>query len=747
MTTVVVTRRGFLGGMLSAGALVLCSRIVPARALGAATEENAATWYPSVYVGVEPSGTVVIVAHRSEMGTGIRTALPMVAADELDADWKRVRIEQAIGDRKYGDQNTDGSKSIRDFYQALREAGATARVMLVRAAAAEWNVPPSECIARDHQVVHGASGRSLGYGELATRAAAQPLPKPEELTFKSPAELRYVGTDVPMVDLDAICTGKAVYGIDARMPGMVYASIARSPVLGGTLASYDDAEARTVKGVQQTVVLPPAKPPYAFQALGGVAVVADSTWAAMQGRQKLKIEWQPGENASYDSAAYKTLLYETARTGQKVVRNVGDVDAELARATKTYEAQYYVPLLAHASMEPPAAVAEYRDGKVVAWAATQNPQAVQDAVASALGIAKEDVTCHVTLLGGGFGRKSKPDYVVEAALLSKQVGKPVNVTWSREDDVRFDYYNAVAAVYLKAALGAGGKPTAWLQRSVFPPITSTFDVNAVYGDPMHLGQGFLDVPFDIPNLRAENGPAKAHVRIGWLRSVANVYHGFAIQSFVDELAAMAARDPVEYQLDVIGPARKIDFEAEGTNNPNYGKSLEQYPLDTGRLRRVIDVVAERAKWTKRKAGGTLGFAAHRSFLSCVAAVVEVDVDRKGKVRIPRVDLAVDAGKIIHPERVRAQFEGAAVFATAVAMMGEITAVGGQIRQGNYHDYPVPRIGEAPYETRVHLVPSDALPTGVGEPGVPPTIAAICNALFAATGKRIRELPVKNTPLA
>ena len=592
------------------------------------------------------------------------------------------------------------------------------------------------------------AGMDLRRHELATLAAGQPVPKPEELRLKSPAEFRYIGTDVAIIDLEDICTGKAVYGIDAQMPGMVYASIARSPVLGGTLESYDDTEARKVRGVQQIVVLPPAKPPYAFQALGGVAVVADGTWAAMQGRETLKVEWKPGENATYDSEAYKTSLYETARSPQKVVRNVGDVDAEFARGGKTYEAQYYVPLLAHASMEPPAAVAEYRDGKVLAWAATQNPQAVQDAVASALGIKKQDVTCHVTLLGGGFGRKSKPDYVVEAAILSMRAGRPVNVTWSREDDVKFDYYNAVAALYLKAALGAGGRPTAWLQRSVFPPITSIFDVNAVYGDPGHLGQGFLDVPFDIPNLRAENGPAKAHVRIGWLRSVANIYHAFAIQSFVDELAAAAGRDPVEYQLDVIGPSRKIDFQAEGTVNPNYGKSLEQYPLDTGRLRRVIEVVAERSKWAKRMPGhgSALGFAAHQSFLSYVAAVVEVEVDRKGQVRIPRVDLAVDVGRVIHPERVRAQFEGAAVFATAVALTGEITAANGQIQQGNYHDYPVPRINEAPYETRVHIVSSDALPTGVGEPGVPPTVPAICNALFAATGKRIRELPVKRTPL-
>jgi isoquinoline 1-oxidoreductase subunit beta len=375
---------------------------------------------------------------------------------------------------------------------------------------------------------------------------------------------------------------------------------------------------------------------------------------------------------------------------------------------------------------------------------------VQATVASALGIKPQDVICHVTLLGGGFGRKSKPDYVAEAAILSKQVGKPVKVAWSREDDIHFDYYNAVAGMYMKAAIGADGKPTAWLQRSVFPPITSLFDVNAVYGDPAHLGQGWVDVPFDIPNLRVENGPAKAHVRIGWLRSVANIYHGFAIQSFIDELAAAAGRDRVEYFLEVLGRPRQIDYRGEGTINAdyNYEKPLDQYPVDTARLRRVVEVVAERSGWANKKSGKghAFGFAAHRSFLSYVAAVVEVEVDDRGQVRIPRVDLAVDAGLVVHPERVQAQFEGAAVFATGVALMNEITAVQGHIQQSNFQDYPLPRINEAPYETHVYLVPSDELPTGVGEPGVPPTIPAICNAIFAATGKRIRQLPVKNTNL-
>jgi isoquinoline 1-oxidoreductase beta subunit len=399
-------------------------------------------------------------------------------------------------------------------------------------------------------------------------------------------------------------------------------------------------------------------------------------------------------------------------------------------------------------MEPPAAVAEYKNGKVTAWAATQNPQGVQDAVAKALKIDKNNVICNVTLLGGGFGRKSKADYVVEAAILSKKVGKPVQVTWTREDDIKFDYYNSVAGMYLKAAIGAGGKPDAWLHRSVFPPITSIFDANAVYGGLGHLGQGLVDTPFDIPNIRAENGPAKAHVRIGWLRSVANIYHAFAVQSFIDELGVIAGRDRIEYFLDVLGKPRTIDFKAEGTANANYGKPPDQYPWETGRLRRVIELVAEKSGWatTKPEKGRALGFAAHRSFLSYVAAVVDVRLDDQGRISIPRVDLAVDAGRVVHPERVQAQFEGAAVFGVSLALTGEITASQGWIQQSNFNDYQVARISEAPKQTNVYIVPSDGLPAGVGEPGVPPIAPAICNALFAITGRRIRELPIKNTKL-
>ena len=747
----IVERRTFLQQLLSASALVIGASATPFDFTGAVTGESSgadnAAWNPNVYLGLEPDGKIVIITHRSEMGTGARSVLPVVLADELDADWSRVKLEQAIGDKKYGSQNTDGSCSIRDFYDVMRQAGASARLMLERAAAAKWNVAASEVKASNHFVIHTASGRKLGYGELAADAAKQPVPKKEELKFKTPAEFRYIGKSLPTIDRDDITAGKGTFGIDAAMPGMVHASIARSPVFGGTLKSFDDKAAKQVKGVTQTVEIPRFKgPQLMFQPLGGVAVIANSTWAARKGREALKLEWESGEHAAYDSEKYKAELLETVRKPQKALRELGNVDAEFAKGGKTHEAEYYMPHLAHAPMEPVAAVAEFKDGKVVCHANTQNPQAVQDTVAAALGIKPQDVICNVTLLGGGFGRKSKPDYVAEAALLSKAVGKPVKVTWSREEDIQFDYYHAVAAMYLKAAIGDKGKATALLQRSAFPSIGTTFDARARYAMGFEMDMGWTDAPFDIPNIRAENGPAQNHIRIGWLRAVANLYHAFGLHSFMDELAHLAQRDPVEYLLDSLGAPRKLDMKAQGVAAySNQGKPIEQYPVDIGRLRNVIELAAEKSGWAKNKSvkGHGFGIAAHRSFLSYIACVVEVTVDDAGHVRIPAVHMAVDPGQIINPDRVKAQFEGAAVFGTSIAMMGEITAANGVIQQSNFDGYPVARIQEAPLMTHVHIVPSNAPPAGVGEPGVPPMIPALTNAIFAATGKRVRDLPVRN----
>ena len=743
----IVSRRGFLERFVSAGALIIGVPVL--QQVSGAAEVDDAPFHPSVYLGLEPDGTVVIIAHRSEMGTGIRSVLPMIAADELDADWKRCKVEQAIGDPKYGDQNTDGSCSITNFHTAFREAGATARMMLENSAALKWSVPASECHVKFHEVLHAPSGRKAGFGELVALGIKQLPPKKEELKFKSPSEYRYIGKDMPIIDLEDLCTVRGKFGIDAKMPGMVYASIERPPVFGGKLVSVDDAEARKMRGVQQTVTLDGLKLPYGFQPLGGVAVIADNTWTAMQARKKLKIEWDLGPNAAYESEAYKKQLLDTARKPGKVVRNAGDVDAEFARASKVHEAAYYVPLLAHAPMEPPAAVAEFKDGKVLAYAAVQDPQAAQDIISKTLGIDKKDVTCHVTLLGGGFGRKSKPDYVAEAALLSKKIGKPVKVTWSREDDLHFDYYHSVAGMYMKATTDAKGRPTAWLQRSVFPSIGNMFAPNADYAAGFEMEMGWINVPYDIANQRAENGPVKNHVRIGWLRSVSNIYHAFAVQSFTDELAAAANRDRVEYMLDLLGEPRKMNMKEDGPHLAKAGDKMDQFPLDTARWRRVIEVAAERSGWANKKSspGHGFGIASHWSFNTYVAAVVEVEVDQRGQLHIHRVDIAADPGQIINPDRVNAQFEGAAVFGTSLTLMGEITAMDGKIQQSNFHNYPVARMSEAPLKTHVHIVASNEAPAGVGEPGVPVMAPAICNAIFAATGKRIRELPVKKTKLA
>jgi isoquinoline 1-oxidoreductase beta subunit len=738
-----VSRRRFLQRALASGVFILSARLVP-KPLWAAEGGASGALDLKMWLAIAADGTVTIVAHRSEMGCGSRTALPLVIADELDADWSKVTIEQAIGDPKFGDQDTDGSHSVRGSFDLMRQVGATGRAMLISAAAARWDVSAKDCSTKPHFVVHKASGRQLGYGELAAAAARLPVPKKEDLRLKPSADWRYIGKESnALFDLPEIVTGKAIFGMDATMPGMVYASIEHPPVLGQKIQSYDNKATLKVPGVHTTLTIDTAEPPHAFKPLGGVAVIADSTWAAFSGRKQLKIEWGSSPHSTYNSAEFRKTLAATSRQPGKVARNVGDVDAVFAKGGKILEAEYYTPHLAHAAMEPQVAVAEYRNGKVLVWAPTQNPQAVQDTVAGALGIKKEDVTCHVTLLGGGFGRKSKPDQVVEAAILSKQLGKPVKVVWTREDDIKFDFFHSVAAMYLKAALGPNGKPTAWLQRTTYPPIGSTFNAAEKYADG-EMDLGWNNLPFEVPNHRAENGPADYHVRIGWLRSVANIYHAFAIHSFADELAHAAKRDPVEYLLDLVGPPRIVQLDLKGGD----AEEAKNYPLDTARWRRVIELAAEKSGWGKRPMGKGrgMGIAAHRSFLTYVANVVEVEVDSKGQVHIPNVWTAVDAGTIVSPDNVRNQFQGAAVFGTSLALFSEITATNGVIDQSNFHDYQLTPMARAPRNVEVHIVKSDARPAGVGEPGVPPFAPALCNAVFAATGQRIRELPLSKTKL-
>jgi isoquinoline 1-oxidoreductase subunit beta len=520
------------------------------------------------------------------------------------------------------------------------------------------------------------------------------------------------------------------------------------PVYGGAVKSVDDSAALKVAGVKQTATIDAFKPPVAMQALGGVAVLADSTYAAFQGKRKLKVEWTESPHSVWNSDAYRKELEATSRKPGKVVRENGNVDAEFAKGGKIVEAGYYAPMLAHAAMEPPAALVSYKDGKVEAWVPTQSPQGAQDAIAAAVGAKKEDVTVNVTLLGGAFGRKSFPDFAVEAAVLSKKTGKPVKVVWTREDDIKVDAFHSVAAMYFKASLGADGKPTAWLQRSVFPPIASTFDPAGQYADAGEIGLGFSDVPFALANHRAENGPATAHTRIGWLRSVANIYHAFGIHSFVGELAHAAGKDPVEYVLMLLGPDRIIPKTELAKDYTNYDQDYEKYPIDTARFRRLVQMVAEKSEWGKKKTGNGfgMGIAVHRSFLTYVATVVQAEV-KDGQVIIHRVDSAIDAGTVVNPIIVKQQVEGAAVMGTGVAFYGEITATNGVIDQSNFDSYKVARINAAPRETNVYIVESDAPPAGIGEPALPPVAPAIYNAVFAATGKRHREMPLSKLGLA
>lgn len=756
MTTIEnLSRRRFLQSG-AAAALILGTAHLP-RSFVSEVRAAGASVQPNLFVRIDVDGTVTITSSRAEMGQGVRTGLPMIVADEMEADWARVALWQAPADAEKYDpagkdgQNTDGSRSTRHGFTVMRELGAAARYVLEQAAAEQLGVPAEEVTARNHRLHHDASGRSLDFGEVVETAANIDVPTSANApgpTLKDPSEWRYIGKDMPGFDNVDMTTGQAEYGADVRLPGMLIAVVARPPVYRGKLVSFDDTDALAVPGVEKVVEIPALGDDEAaeFRALGGVAVLATNTWSAMQGRKALTLEWEGGPHASHDSASYDEALKGSAKGGGVVLRDRGDAGGTLEGAATVIEANYFVPYFIHTPMEPPVAVVDANSRPVRVIAPVQAPNETRQYVAAALGIDVAEVSCQQTLLGGGFGRKSKPDFVCEAAILSRAAGVPVRVQWTREDEIRNGYYHAASAHCLHGALDAEGKVAALKYCGAWPSIMGLWNPAQKTGFGVEYGMGLVDMPYDgVPNLRIENGEADIAMRIGWYRSVNNIQHAFALNSFVHELAVAAGRDPLEVMLEMIGEKEVMDLVADGVEEPwNYGDSLEDWPIMPVRLSNALRRVAEHAGYGEElPEGEAIGLSAHRSFHSYVASAVRVKVDESGNFSVPRVDMAIDCGRYVNPEGIRKQIEGAVVYGHSVATQGKITTAGGVVQQGNFDDYPVSRMNNAPLDVRVHVLDDyvDLPPCGVGEPGVPPYAPALANALFVATGKRIRELPI------
>lgn len=734
-----VSRRGVLQGMGAVSGLVLAAPVISKRVVADAHGGHDGL-KSSVYLMLDNDGTVHIDIHRVEMGQGSRTGLPQIIADELDADWSRIKFLPAYGDKKFGDQNTDGSTSIRNFFTAFQQAGASARAMLVQAAANKWGLEPSDVDAKNHRLINKVTGASADYADFVAAAAELPVPETDSLVFKAKNMRQYIGRPVRNIYMNDIITGNSMFGQDVRRDNMLFAVAARPPVVGGKVTGYDKAAAMAVSGVVDVVELPTLEFPAVFKPLGGVAVLATNTWAAMKGREALNAQFDGGENAAYDTTEYEKTLWQSIDGKDINVLNRGDVDAALASADKTYEADYFVPHQNHAPMEPPAATAEWQGEDLKMWVCCQDPQTVQATVAAYVGKKPEDIYVEATLLGGAFGRKSKPDFAAEAAILAKKAGRPVKMVWSREDDMRHGYYHTIAAQRVKAAV-SGGKVTAWKHKAAYPSIGQTFDPRANGPSGFEMDLGLKDIPFEVENLQVNSGEAKAHVRIGWLRSVANIQQAFALGSFVDEVAQGEGRRTDEMWMELIGSDRIVNPADDNAQYGNYGSPQETHPIDTARLKATLQKVVDMSGYGKTMPKGRgIGISVHRSFVSYVASAVEVEMTATGELRVPRAWMAIDCGLAVNPDRVKAQMEGAVLFSLSIAKHGEITAENGAIVQGNYDTYPVCRIDEAPH-VEVAIMDVDAPPGGVGEPGVPPVTAAFANAIFAATGKRIRRLPI------
>lgn len=697
---------------------------------------------PHALVHIDLDGATTIYCHRSEMGQGVRSSIHVLIADEIGASLERVTVKQAEGDEKYGDQNTDGSSSIRKQLEDLRKAGAAARMMLVAAAAKKWGIKPEKCTTKNHEIVEIGGKRKTAFADVVAAASKLPVPKSKDVVLRPWKELTTVAQDnLPILDAVDIVTGTAQYGGDIKLEGMLTAMIARPPVVGGKHTKYDAKKALAVPGVRKVVEMPQPSQPWMFQPWGGIAVIADHTWAAMKGRAALDITWDHGANGNVSWPQFREQLLGSVRAEGTTVRKLGDLDAAIGKAAKVVEAEYVVPHLAHLTMEPPACAARInKDGSVEVWTPSQDPQQAREDVAKICGVDQKKVTIHVTLLGGGFGRKSKADFSAEVAYLAKQMGAPVRLQWSREDDIRHDYYNAANAQRLRAGLDDKGNVIAWHHRSALTPIGSTFKVGADTPSAGDLQQGVLDLALTVPNIRAEGCKAAPHVRVGWYRSVYNIFHAFAIGSFIDEVAYARKNDPRDTWLDLIGDKTFSLQDLGIAKLPNYGESLDKHPVDGRRLRNVIDRVTKSADWSNRK-GRFLGLAAHRSFVTYTAVVISVVPDKQRVFHIDEAWIAMDPGTVINKERVHAQMEGSVVMGISNALYGGITMTNGVADQTNFRDARIARMHDVPRVIHTDLVDSTEPPSGVGEPGVPPVGAALANALFALTGNRLREIPL------